>query len=162
MFKALKPVAQEALHKSVEENIGVLSLTSCPQNLLMWAHYANSHQGLLFEFDEQHEFFNKKISCSDELRHLREVKYQPGRPKIVLTKCDNFDVFLIKGLDWEYEKELRMLLPLRDAENVIDAQPYAIHLFKIPFSCIRSVTIGGRASEGTVENVKNILKRKRQ
>lgn len=40
--------------------IGILSLTEKRDNLLMWAHYAQNHQGLVIEFDEAHEYFNRE------------------------------------------------------------------------------------------------------
>jgi hypothetical protein len=39
--------------------IGVLSLTEKRDNLLMWAHYAQNHQGFVIEFDDTHEYFHQ-------------------------------------------------------------------------------------------------------
>lgn len=43
-------------------NFGILSLTEAPDNLLMWAHYADSHRGVVIGFDESHAFFKDRIS----------------------------------------------------------------------------------------------------
>ncbi len=81
MAKQTMPIVREDLYDGVANNIGILSLTTCSKNLLMWAHYANSHQGLVLEIDETHDFFNRKKSNVDEFRHLRSVKYSTIRPR---------------------------------------------------------------------------------
>jgi hypothetical protein len=40
--------------------VGILSLTEKRDNLLMWAHYAHDHQGLVIEFDDTHEYFHRE------------------------------------------------------------------------------------------------------
>lgn len=40
------------------KSIGILSLTEKPNNLLMWAHYADAHKGFVIKFDKKHSFFN--------------------------------------------------------------------------------------------------------
>lgn len=45
----------------INKLIGILSLTEKRDNLLMWAHYAQYHQGLVIEFDETHEYFNQEL-----------------------------------------------------------------------------------------------------
>ena len=40
-------------------NIGIFSLSKVPDNILMWSHYADSHKGIVLEFDSNHAYFNK-------------------------------------------------------------------------------------------------------
>ena len=147
--KEFRPIAENSMYEGIEENIGVLSLTECPENLLMWAHYSNSHQGFVVEFDDASPYFSRRLSDNDELRHLRKVCYEVDRPKITLTNLEGFDVFLVKGDSWKYEKEWRMLLPLNEADLIVDSNPYNIHLFKMPYESIKSVYIGCRATDRT-------------
>jgi len=156
-MKAMTPLARKGVFDGIEGNIGVLSLTKCPLNLLMWAHYANCHQGFVLEFDENHEYFNRRLSETDELRYMRKVDYQSDRPKVSLMKVESFDVFLIKGKEWEYEQEWRMLLPLRDADKVISMKPHDIHLYKIPFSAIKSVILGDRVTTEIRKEAKHLI-----
>lgn len=161
-FEFITPSARKGIFSGIEKNIGVLSLTKNPCNLLMWAHYANSHQGVVIEFDEDHEFFIRKRSEFDEFYHLREVQYQQTRPQITLTNAGGFDKFMVKGIEWAYEEEYRMLLSLDDADKIIKSHPFDIHLFKIPFSLIRSVTLGGRSTKETQDKVIRFLEENKE
>lgn len=154
--KQAMPTVRKEVYAGFENNVGILSLTTCPKNLLMWAHYANSHQGLVLEIDETHEFFNRRKSSADELRHLREVTYSTKRPSTSLSDM-NFELFLVKSEDWAYEEEWRMLLPLAEANEVIPSKPHDIHLFKLPICSIKSVIFGHRATENTKSIVSTIL-----
>jgi hypothetical protein len=49
----------------VHSIIGVLSLSEKRDNLLMWAHYAQNHEGFVIEFDESHDFFHQKPDPND-------------------------------------------------------------------------------------------------
>jgi hypothetical protein len=144
------------VHKAMQE-IGILSLSEIPDNLLMWAHYANSHQGFVIEFDSSNNFFNQKIGENDELRHLRKVLYSEVRPNIRINKIEKHDAgtetFLTKSDAWAYEKEWRMLLPLECSDKKDNDK----HLFKIPFDSISAVIIGARASQETIEKIKEAI-----
>lgn len=56
--------------KTVNETYGILSLTTSPDNLVMWTHYAACHSGLVVGFDKQHEYFKKDFIA---LRPVRSV-----------------------------------------------------------------------------------------
>lgn len=118
------------LYKGFNENIGVLSLTEKPDNLLMWAHYARNHRGFAIEFDREHKFFYQQLGPADELRYIRKVQYLDQRPNIrISTFEDATDIFLTKSKDWEYEQEWRIMRPLQDANRVEQLHGDAIHLF---------------------------------
>ncbi|MCV2884796.1 DUF2971 domain-containing protein [Aestuariibacter sp. AA17] len=48
------------LRDTIERNIGILSLSKTNENLLMWSHYAQNHQGFVIGFNEEHDFFFQK------------------------------------------------------------------------------------------------------
>ena len=89
-------------------------------SILMWSHYANSHNGVCFEFEEDRPFF-------------KDVIYSEERPKIdlykAMTRILGYDFlnerityqdkvlvesiltpFFIKSKEWSYEEEVRCLL----------------------------------------------------
>jgi hypothetical protein len=146
---------EKSIHEGLEKSIGILSITESYCNLLMWAHYANSHQGFVVELDCSNGFFNRQKSEDDELRHLRKVSYSEVRPNIQLNQLSGLDVFLMKSKEWEYEQEWRMLLPLEISDRKIHATPYDIHLFKLPFEAIKSVIVGARAEQRTLEAIQS-------
>lgn len=39
--------------------VGIFCLTRDPHSLLMWAHYADEHRGMLLAFDQDHAFFKR-------------------------------------------------------------------------------------------------------
>lgn len=153
MAQKAMPIIRETLYVGFEKNIGILSLTENHKNLLMWAHYANSHQGFVIKFDGTHEFFDQRKSEHDQLRHLKKIKYSPQRVSLTLNKVTNFDAFLVKGNDWEYEQEWRIIFSLADAAHTIQSEPHDIYLFQLPFPAIKSILIGARASKETKERI---------
>lgn len=102
-----------------------LSLTESPDNILMWAFYANNHRGFLIEFDENHSFFKRKNL------HLFKLTYSNTRPLVskreIFPLCEklidklqssefikkqDFQIFtsiICKSINWENEKEWRLL-----------------------------------------------------
>jgi hypothetical protein len=94
--------------RRIAEGLGILCLAERPDNLLMWAHYADHHRGLVIGFDRKNHFFNRKRSANDEFYHLRQVKYSKERPQRFLRHMDAVDVFLTKSEEWAYESEWRM------------------------------------------------------
>jgi hypothetical protein len=154
-------IMQQIVCKGIEKVIGILSLSESANNLLMWAHYANSHQGFVIEFDSSNKFFNQQINENDELRYLRKVSYSDERPNIRINVRDGSDagvkMFLAKSNEWSYEKEWRIMLPLEHSDKKIKSVPHDIHLFKIPFSAISKVIIGARATQETVQEIKEAI-----
>jgi Protein of unknown function (DUF2971) len=138
--------------------IGILCLTETPDNLLMWSHYADSHQGFVIEFDALHPFFDRRLSKDDDFRHLRKVIYNNERPKIVLSELDSFAPFLTKGLEWSYESEWRVMEHLENASQIIGEGTTAIHLFEFPKSAVRRVILGCKISESKKADISQIIK----
>lgn len=82
---------------------GVLCLTPHRDNLLMWAHYGDSHKGVCIGFDVGSDFFQSAF-C---------VEYQDDYPLIKFGYADSDDILkksiLTKGKCWEYEHEWRVI-----------------------------------------------------
>src|SRR5437870_5816759 len=74
LFKKLAeivtPLIDKQIYKTVNENLGAFCLTEKPDDLLMWAHYADHHRGAILEFDQKHEFFNRRLGPQDDFRHF--------------------------------------------------------------------------------------------
>lgn len=90
--------------RKVFEDVRVSSFTSCWRNQLLWAHYANSHQGFCLEFDATKRPFEM----------MYKVDYRKDYPKLhipVEANLDFVESLLVKGLDWEYEQEFRFVVP---------------------------------------------------
>jgi hypothetical protein len=91
----------------------VLCLTTKPDNLLMWAHYASNHSGICIGFDSGLPPFDA----------AREVKYAEERPSVAVLHQDRpyaevlEQVLFTKSRHWEYEAEWRCVKrPVRQGE----------------------------------------------
>ncbi len=148
LARTFTPFVGGEIYKRINENLGVLCLTEKPTNLLMWAHYADQHQGAVVEFDTSHAFFNRRRGPQDDFRHLRKVFYTEQRPHLLLNNSDALRFFYFKSPEWEYEQEWRLIVPLADCESRLDqgSNP-PVCLFEVPPECIRSVCLGIRMSQ---------------
>lgn len=128
-------------------HIGVISFTESKENLLMWAHYANEHKGIvagvaylpqagsifehLFRSDclinsawgEEWSKFDgipKPVSYRKGLRY-RNDKFDYDYSNISAEGADRilYEVFLQKSDEWIYEQEHRVILRLEQADRVI-------------------------------------------
>ena len=83
---------------------GVYCLTSKRDNLLMWAHYANSHKGFCLEFTTKPSgsFFSNAspVTYSKEYPTVKAFISNKG---IWGKEC-----FLTKSIEWAYEEEWRL------------------------------------------------------
>lgn len=147
---ALTPTVGKNILSDFANRVGILCLTKQPDNLLMWSHYAESHQGFVIEFDENSNFFNQKKSDKDEFGHLREIIYQQARPNITLSNTHAVELLLTKGLIWQSEEEWRMLWPRFNDP----AEPY---LVDYPASIVKSVILGCNMTALNKEKLFNII-----
>jgi hypothetical protein len=137
----------------------ILSLAKRNNNLLMWAHYAACHQGLVFGFDENHRFFRSTGLTSG----LLPVEY--SKERFVLPKAqdwkDDTDVqpaFLRKSSDWAYEEEMRVLARSRGTSSLIKGpQGAAIYLFGFGKDSVREVIFGIQTEEAVKKEVIDLV-----
>ena len=89
------------------DNIGVLSLSTTYKNILMWSHYSNSHNGLVFEFEplnyDNYDCFYqpKEVNYDEKYELLSYLESDDGSELVKLM--------LTKHIDWKYENEFRCL-----------------------------------------------------
>jgi len=157
LMRDVAPPLCARIHEAINSNVGILSLTEAPDDLLMWAHYADSHRGILVGFDERHAFFNRRRSENDEFYFLRKVVYAdlPPAPSILALEGDA--MFVTKGTKWAYEREWRMLAPLKDSSRCVKAAGDSVHLYSFPPGALTSIVIGARAVATMEDSVRQIL-----
>jgi hypothetical protein len=90
----------------LQEQSGVFCSTVVSNNILMWAYYGQSHEGVCMEFDIREDL--KLFACS------RHVNYQKQIPLIdFFSTPDNYEAFwdsiLNKEPHWRYEVEMRTI-----------------------------------------------------
>jgi len=147
---------REAIYRAFNDNVGILSLTEIPDHELMWSHYADTHTGLVLCFDEQHSFFNRRRSENDEFYFLREVHYSDG-PAVSLATIDGDALLVTKGTKWSYEREWRMIIPLRDATRSLTIGGDTVHLFSFSPEALRGIILGAHTTLTIEASVQNLL-----
>jgi Protein of unknown function (DUF2971) len=170
------------LQLNASAKYGVFCLSERYDSLLMWAHYASNHEGFVVEFDAAHKWLSqRKVKAKyDDLAAggLHKITYSDERPTATilmqsLTKISPLsnliDSYFIKGNDWSYEREWRLVKPLDQATKIIslspnDKQPNDqqfpsfvslspddIALYRVPYAAITSIIFGARMSEADRE-----------
>ena len=131
--------------KSIErllDTLGVYSTTAINDNILMWAHYSNNHQGFCVGFD------SVKL-CKYLQGGAQEVLYKDEYPTILPTEdpktCINKQINT-KASYWDYEIEYRL--------TNFD---YANKVIKIPKEIINEVVIGCNMSESDEKDILKLI-----
>jgi len=112
-----------AKQQSVIRNLGIYSLSEENKNVLMWSHYADSHQGFCVGYSYEYV----RTSKINDVHALLKVDYICGNPfgslmedvfdKILITDKDLKALhnklllasFKSKAKSWKYEKEYRLI-----------------------------------------------------
>lgn len=113
---------------------------------LMWAHYADAHAGVMFEFEQP---------GTDAAFHGLDVSYVDKRPLVDPTAflAGNTEIkkaILTKSDDWAYEEEVRMVEYRR---------PPGPRLFQPSY--LKSVTLGLKISDAHRQAIIDIVGRRR-
>jgi Protein of unknown function (DUF2971) len=97
--------AQIKIRNSIVDTTGVTCFFSAePDNPLMWAHYADNHEGFCIEYE-----------ITKEIEDLHEVNYSSQHPTVSATELifsprETFKrVLTTKISNWSYEKEYRLI-----------------------------------------------------
>lgn len=97
----------------------VCCFSETDDNILMWSHYADSHQGICLRFrsNKALDGYFLTLNSTSETSPIPFIKieYKEDLPPIANMFDENRDESLVKFLltkysDWKYEKEYRMLL----------------------------------------------------
>jgi len=178
MFNLMYPSVVTQLQQFCTYQIGVLSLSETVpvgkdedgKNIVMWAHYTDNHAGFVIEFDDTHCFFDQRLNDHDMMRHLRHVEYSMVRPNITLIETDTGELdnekltnhfmvnfFYTKSRAWEYEKEVRMLLPLEAGQKLADSKE-DIYLFSLPSDSLKGIYLGYKIQPNIRQKISELLK----
>lgn len=164
------------------ENTGILSLTRTPANALMWAHYADKHQGMVIGIDANAAGFTNEQSNLIPAQYGSVIYVSrrvsgpfASRPVTGIAvgathhfPADHYEklqrVFLHKPLTWSYEEEVRVVKSLHGLKgdkatnasgtfSIIKDEERTLHLYGLPRASIREVYIGIRADPAAADAI---------
>lgn len=130
---------QSALQESarnVVEELGVFCLTAQPANVLMWSHYADSHQGVALGF---------RADRGSPFHFAQKIHYEVERPVVKTSRRTNdiLQALTTKADFWAYEDEWRTF-------KMPDFQVGPVHLSN---DILVQIILGPRMRPGDAEQV---------
>ncbi len=135
--------------------LGIFSLTEDPIHNVMWGHYASQHRGIVVEFDDQNLWFHQKLGPNDEFRHLVKVSYVENPHPRSLSQLAGGDVLYTKNMEWSYEREWRIIRPLKDGIEVSAGKFF----FEVPPEAISAVIFGARTNPVLATEIRSAMER---
>lgn len=115
---------KDAVHKTIIDS-DIFCMTPKPNNLLMWAHYADQHKGACIKFDLLKDVttfnFPKSVDYSDDYYSYNYLREQ-GKASMAIWH---------KSKEWAYEEEFRIVKPT--FHGLIEVKPDAV--VEVIFGC---------------------------
>lgn len=123
------------MQQAVADRYRVYCMCPDPTNVLMWAHYANKHQGICLEFNVQ----NDAICGALEVQYYSEF---PMTRQYSDDLAENLLPLLAKSDVWKYEKEYRLITQEADIATPHDTLQSTNGHLKLPDGALRSIIVG--------------------
>lgn len=149
---------------AIDDTFGILSLCSDQQsapareNFLLWAHYADEHRGAAVEIDIDAPEFTASYSDKGGAEKRGAVNYVPERPGLPIDEEILSEHFFNKSLHWKYENEFRIVRDIAQHDKKIElGSGPPIYLFRLPSSCIRSITLGARVDDSRRDELAELI-----
>jgi hypothetical protein len=124
-------VRSKAFIQTANEKFGLICFSDNWKSPVMWAHYANKHEGVCLGFDVHEEYLGYVQYAESRLLYAIETALQ--------NDIQFIDEMLYhKAQEWRYERELRAIV-LLDGPR--------LHMYHIPFGTaiqLREVVIGAK------------------
>jgi Protein of unknown function (DUF2971) len=113
-LKLVEQNARPQIQALIENQIGVVSFAGCQDDLLMWAHYADSHRGVVIEFDANKLVGQILWRSADFFGEANRVQYSELWPTINFYTETSWQqvnkLLLTKSIHWKYEQEWRIVV----------------------------------------------------
>lgn len=144
---------QTRIFEYIKSKIGVLCMSKTPKNILMWAHYANRHQGIVYGFDADLFGFSKTNNLTDFpyiINYPCDRKYEIlSYTKDRQERIEQFKKSLTtKAIDWAYEEEVRFI-DLKKSSFARKFNP----------NCLKSIIFGVKTPNDEIETMIDCCKK---
>jgi hypothetical protein len=141
---------QDHLQRSLSEQVGFLCLSAVADNLLMWAHYCQSHEGFVLAL-------NTTATEFSALGSVAPIHYSAERPQYDVALGPKDEHYWTKSKQWDNEQEYRVLRMLKTCVAQKGSDGVAVHLAALPRACISSVYLGVRMSAENKARIRKLL-----
>jgi hypothetical protein len=151
---ALDAELQKDILGAVSKKWGIVSLSANPVNERMWDLYADSHKGIVVEFDQTNALFGHPsfLKCEyDDNPAIYDSLQGPNHEAVE-------EFARRKRAAWSYEEESRLIVPLGVCRQVTRSTP-KMYLFSIEPNVVKSVTFGLRCPAALRQEVLTALNR---
>ena len=133
-------IAQPFIDICFEENskLGVLCLSESPDDIVMWSHYADGHQGIVLEFNKEElgsvsDFsYFKKVDYKNNVVTLEDLNMNTDKPNELARM-----ILLMKTERWGYENEWRIIVDPSGRKDVPNCR-----IFTFPQRALTGVICG--------------------
>lgn len=143
------------LPSDLSKEFGALCFSTELNNLLMWAHYTDSHNGFALEFDSKHPDFQA-------LGELHKVEYHDERPTYDPSKKCDIRIYLTKSPHWQYEAEFRIFRSVKicgESSLSEDGRTLKLRTTAFPAKALTGIYFGVRSDPAFILKVKSLLPR---
>lgn len=128
---------QQELLTILGQSIGIFCCSQKCNNILMWSHYANCHQGFCVGFNSK-ALFDSTGATIGPIIYSMDDKLPSLKPSIIPNASDSIKQTMYKSSIWSYEAEIRLFKFL---QNVGDK------LFTVNPEVIAEVVLGCKMNE---------------
>lgn len=147
----------EIVRRNLNE-LGILSLAYRNDNMVLWAHYADTHRGFVIGLRTDGAPLTKRPGEVPGEGELGPVDYIANR---VIVPCGPLvlppDLLFKKGLQWSYEEEWRIARRLSGCDVAVKdsaSGKVRFHLCALDPGSVVRVDVGEQADKATVDAIK--------
>ena len=140
--------------KEMSSKVGLFCLSKRYDSLPMWAHYAANAAGLTIEFRDLERVFPG--DSTGVLRQPTPIKYQRESYGVTFDPESHRSLFFAKFLDWSYEQEVRVVLPLSECQR-LNVAGKTLYTYRIPKPSIARLILGWNMSPEDASTVETLV-----
>ena len=136
--EGIEPVA-EKYRDWAHSELRLLCFSEKLDELLMWGHYAKSHEGFVIEFDPTHPLFEtdefRKVNCPESAERLAVQDTEQSQEDLI-------KIFFRKSHDWAYEGEWRLVKTAKALGLGKRRDGKMLRYLELPASAVRALYLG--------------------
>lgn len=153
--ETLQKVVSQISIDTQNKILGILCLTNKWNNVLMWSHYGQNHQGICYGFDFKALIESKNFKYGGYINYIKQ--YPLIDPLNAISKEACAIQTHCKAKTWEYEEEYRLVkIYDEDVDEFSEKRR-----FKISDSFFKEIIIGVEFPDNEIQKVIDIAEKKK-